>query len=44
MRDSRIEETSEAAAQRVRKQTWDLGEHSEHTGFGGSIRPGREML
>jgi len=37
MRDSRIEETSEAATEQVRKQADALREDSGHTGFGGSI-------
>jgi len=37
MRDSRIEETSEAATKRVRKQTRASEEDSGHTGFGGGI-------
>jgi hypothetical protein len=37
MRDSRIEETSEAATKRVRRETGVLREDLEHTGFGGSI-------
>lgn len=44
IRDSRIEETSEAAIEQVRKKAGVSRGYSEHTGFGGSIRPGRDML
>jgi hypothetical protein len=37
MRDSRIEETSEAASNHVRKRVGVATKDSEHTGFGGSI-------
>ena len=37
IRDSRIEETSEAATKQVRKRADALRKDSGHTGFGGSI-------